>query len=216
MRRISLTALLAVPLLLVAPDASTANPPRPYVHTFGLGGYCNFGSKLHQHGPLFNYGPYYGYPPFEPYGPWNAYLQYNPWYYGDPAGYGNGGHGGHAFGGRLGGLFHRGCDTCGGEGLHRAWLHGGWFQGRGCTSCGRTGFLASHTGWVRGHTGGCSTCGHGFHGLKGRSTGCSTCGGFAVNADTTDAVTRYAGAGNAAEFAGFYSALPTIVPVSGN
>jgi hypothetical protein len=146
MRRTSLPALLAIPVLLAAAAAATANPPRqctggmcPCIHLF---------SKIHQHGPLFNYGPYYGYPPFEPYGPWNAYLQYNPWYYGA-----GDGHGRDRDRGRLGdhlrGLGGRGgCGLC--DRLHACFKDGGWFKGSGCLSCGKK----------RHHGGGdCGPCG---------------------------------------------------------
>ncbi len=78
MRRTTIAALLAAPLLLAFPGFTPANPPKQCYRGQGCGGFCllNF-SRIHQIGPLFNYGPYYGYPPFEPYGPWNAYLQYN-------------------------------------------------------------------------------------------------------------------------------------------
>ncbi len=222
MRRTLLAALLAAPLLLAFPSSTPANPPEQCLYGMGCGGFClNLFGKIHQHGPLYNYGPYYGYPPFEPYGPWNAYLQYNPWYYGDASGSGCCGHG------KLGGLLHsHGCGSCGCGWLHAGWLHGGWFHGHGCLSCGHTGLIAGHGGWLKGHTGGlfaghcksCGECGHVSHmSLFGHSLkggGCSSCGssckGFAIDTETTDPVTRYAGAGHPTQFAAFYSDLPTL------
>jgi hypothetical protein len=198
MRRTSLAAWLALPLLLTIADRSSAQtPPRYGAYGMNIAGIpLTTFSRIHQHGPLYNYGPYYGYPPFEPYGPWNAYLQYNPWYYGDPNAQEGGGH--HSL---LGGHFGHGeggCATCGG-GLHATWLHGGWFHGSGgCPSCGHAGLLAGHTGWLEGHIGG----GH-----------CSSCKGVAFNPETTDPTSRLAGAGNPLEFAGFYSNLPSLSPV---
>jgi len=125
MKRTSLAALLAAPVLLVFPGITHAHPPKQCFAPFGGGGVClGIFSKLHQHGPLFNYGPYYGYPPFEPYGYWNQYLQYTgP--FGGAGGYGGGhghggGHGYESYAGRGG--------ICTG-GMHGSWLHGGWFHG---------------------------------------------------------------------------------------
>ena len=188
MRRTSLAALLAAPLLLVFTGTLHANPPKQCYYGFGCGGFCmNLFSKMHQHGPLFNYGPYYGYPPFEPYGPWNAYLQYNPWYYG------GGGGGGGAYGwnpnlfhGKLGGLFHggHGCGHCG---FHANWLHGGWFRGHGCLGCGR----AKHFGG-----------------------GCDGCQADAGSTATPDPVTRFAGAGSPQDSANYYAGLPSLAAVT--
>ena len=192
MRRTSLAALLAAPILLMSPANLPANPPKQCYAPYSCGACMGFFSKLHQHGPLFNYGPYYGYPPFEPYGPWNAYLQYNPWYYG--TGGGSGGHG-------HGGLFHGRCagDGCGH--FHKNWLHGGWFRGHGCLSCGSHGLF--NGGLFGGH--GCKSCG------KVHADGCSTC---TADAGTTDPLTRFAGAGSPKDYAGFYSALPSLAEVT--
>ncbi len=210
MRRLSLTAFLAVPLLLSATIGQVnANPPD--CRGFGCGGIClKWFPHIHQEGPLFNYGPYYGYYPFKPYGPWDAYLRYDPYFYGDP--YRNWGANaqpnnepGNMYGwnqnlGHLRGhgipipslhiphLFHHhGCSSCGF--WHASWLHGGWFKG--------------HV-WLHGGFG---------HGHK---SGCSSCGGVAVAAPTQptgDALTRYSGFGSAEQSAVFYSATPTLDPV---
>jgi hypothetical protein len=188
MKRTSLAALLAAPVLLAFPGFASANPPTQCYAPFGGGGIClGFFNKMHQHGPLFNYGPYYGYPPFEPYGPWNAYLQYNPWYYGN--GYGGGhGHGGHSHGDMTG----HGGICKGGHGWHSSWSKGGWFHGDGCASCGSTGLFK----------------GHGSH--SPASGGCAGCTAATFNPATTDPATRYAGAGDPANSAVFYSGLPTV------
>ncbi|MCE9567536.1 MAG: hypothetical protein K8U57_36515 [Planctomycetes bacterium] len=191
MRRTSIAALLAAPLLLAIPTQTQANPGPCFNH-FGCGGTCvSWFNKLHQHGPLFNYGPYYGYPPFEPYGPWDAYLRYNPWY-NAPAG-----HARHHF-------FHLGGHSCGigGHcGWHAPWQGGGWFKGHGCLSCG-------HHKWFQGHGHSCSTCG-----TAPASTGCSSCSKpVAFDAEKTDPVTRYAGAGAAEASAVYYAGLPSIDP----
>lgn len=217
MRRISMTALLAVPLLLFASlDKASANPPG-YEH-FGCGGIAfKMFPHIHQHGPLFNYGPYYGYYPFKPYGPWDAYLRYDPFFYGDPYAnwqkrdeqkdtgnmYGrnknlrdkdkSGGHGGHGFGvhgfGAHGFGFKHGCLTCGF--WHASWLHGGWFKGHA---------------WLTPH-------GHGFS-LFHKS--CKACGGIAVASPLTptgDATARYSGFGTPEQSAVFYTATPTLDPL---
>ena len=85
MRRLSIAAILAAPLLFF-PGAGevTANPIG--AEHFGCGGYCSkLFPHMHQHGPLYNYGPYYGYYPFTPYGPWDEYLRYIPSTYERPA-----------------------------------------------------------------------------------------------------------------------------------
>ena len=83
MRRITLAALLAAPLLLAAPGRAAANDHPCFGGPFGCGGFCvGMFSKIHQHGPLYNYGPYCGYAPFAPYGPWNQYLQWTGENYG--------------------------------------------------------------------------------------------------------------------------------------
>ena len=174
MRRISLVALFAAPLLFMVsvsawPSPARANPPTQ-CH-FGSGrptGFClGLFSKLHQHGPLFNYGPYYGYPPFEPYGPWNPYLQYNPW--ADPRlwpalnGHGAGG-------------------SCAGCGFHGCWSLGGWFKahllsGLSCRLPCRGGC----------HTGGCHTGGPSHQSVSDpvhRFSGIGEAGDSAVFYDT--------------------------------
>jgi len=222
MRRISLVALFAAPLLFMVsvsawPSPARANPPTQ-CH-FGSGrptGFClGLFSKLHQHGPLFNYGPYYGYPPFEPYGPWNPYLQYNPW--ADPRlwpalnGHGAGG-------------------SCAGCGFHGCWSLGGWFKahllsGLSCRLPCRGGCHTGgcHTGGCltsRCHTGGCygGTCGLGGCGTPGCHTGgCHTGGchtGGPSHQSVSDPVHRFSGIGEAGDSAVFYDTLPTILPAS--
>jgi hypothetical protein len=187
MRRLSAAALLAVPLLLVAPRPAGANPP---YQGFGCGDYClGMFKKLHQHGPLFNYGPYYGYYPFAPYGPWDAYLRYDP---NHPAAFGGNQYGlNPRLAGLLAGLHglhgHKGCGSCGFH--HASWLHGGWFKGHS---------------WLHG-----SSHGH------GHKSSCSTCGGVASatpQAPTGDAFARYSGFGAPAQSAVFYSATPGLNP----
>jgi len=193
MRRTSIAALLAAPLLLAIPSQTFANPPGPCFTHFGCGGKCvSWFSKLHQHGPLFNYGPYYGYPPFEPYGPWNAYLQYNPYYYGQ----GGRSHG-HSW--NLGG---KSCGVGGGCGWHAGWRDGGWFKGHGCLSCG-------HHNWF--HKKSCSTsdCG-----TAPATTGCTTVAYF--DPAKTDVATRYTGSGTADTSAVFYAGLPSLDPTATN
>ena len=193
MRRLSIAALVAVPLLFfTGPGHVTANPPG--TANFGCGGAClKLFPHIHQHGPLFNYGPYYGYYPFKPYGPWDEYLRYDPNFYGD-AGAGAGNMYGRnpllpglgSILGGAGGWFKHGCVSCGGF-WHASWLHGGWFRG--------------HT-WLTGS--------HGGH-----KSGCSSCGGVATAAPvapTGDATARYAGVGTPTQSAVFYSATPTLDP----
>jgi len=191
MRRTSLAALLAAPVLLALPSLADAHPPKQCFSPFGFGGFCpGIFSKLHQHGPLFNYGPYYGYPPFEPYGSWNAYLQYTGGFGG--GGYSHG-HGGHDHGDMTG----RGGICSGGAGgWHTSWLHGGWFHGSGCASCGHTSLF------------------HG-HGASGVSSGdCAGCQPMAYHPGTTDPLSRYSGVGVPANSAAFYVGLPTIQPAA--
>ncbi len=196
MRRISLVALFAAPLLFVVsvtawPGPARANPPTQCYFGFGRPtGFC-FGlfSKLHQHGPLFNYGPYFGYPPFEPYGPWNSYLQYNPW--ADPrlwpAHYGHGD-------------CHSCCRSCGGCGFHGCWSLGGWFKAHFLS-----GLLCRLPGQDGCHTGGChtGTCGVG---------GCPT--GGSSHHSVSDPAYRFSGFGEARDAAVFYDSLPTLLPAS--
>ena len=196
MRRLLLTAPLAVLLLLASSHRADANPPD--CRGFGCGGFClRMFPSLLQEGPLFNYGPYYGYYPFKPYGPWDAYLRYDPYFYGDPyrnwgtAAAQGGGYYYHSpnFGGHGWGLFRRhGCTSCGF--WHASWLHGGWFRG--------------HV-WLHGGFG---------HKHKGE---CSTCGGVAVAEPATptgDVTARYSGFGSPAQSAVFYGATPTLDPAA--
>jgi hypothetical protein len=206
MRRLSTTALLAVPALLFA-TLGTVNANPPMTANFGCAGHCfKMFPHIHQHGPLFNYGPYYGYYPFKPYGPWDAYLRYDPFFYGDPyANWSAQGQGGNyyrnlfdgglggKFGGKFGGHGHglglKG-GSCGGGFLHASWLQGGWFRG--------------HT-WLGG----------GFGHGHGHKHGCSSCGGVAVAPrvePTGDAVARYTGIGSPEQSAVFYAATPTLDP----
>jgi hypothetical protein len=198
-RLLSTTALLAVPILLLAGPHAKANPIES--RGFGCGGVClGMFKGIHQHGPLFNYGPYYGYYPFKPYGPWDAYLRYDPFFYGDPyANWQAQGAGnmygwakqGHGHGGLFhNGLFHKnGCSSCGFG--HASWLNGGWFRGHS---------------WLQGGFG---------HGHKSDcKSGCKSCGGVAVATPATpgDPLKRYAGVGDPAQSAHFYSATPTLDP----
>lgn len=202
MRRLSVAALLAVPLLLAVPTGhAAANPP---YQGFGCGDFClGLFKNIHAHGPLFNYGPYYGYYPFAPYGPWDAYLRYDPYFYGDPAANRGGGGNYYGWNPRLSGLFGHGghghahgCSSCGFH--HASWLHGGWFRGHE---------------WLHGGL---------FHQSKPACSSCS--GGVAVAAQvqpTGNVLARYSGVGTADQSAVFYTATPTlnplldVVPVSG-
>jgi hypothetical protein len=196
MRYTSLAVLLGVFLLLVSPGLVDAFPPSefPYGGTNGPGCLASLTCKLHQHGPLYNYGPYYGYPPFEPYGPWNAYLQYNPWYYGTPPAHG------------YVGCPPRDLTGHGGLGLswHSSWSFGGWYHG--CSSCSHGGLFTSQTGWIRGYfTPSCKSCG-----VTGSVNDIAAPIKATFNVETTDPAMRYAGVGNAADFAVFYSGIPTL------
>lgn len=194
MRRLSLAALTAVPiLLLAAPSTVRANPTvrhAPY-NGFGCGDFAlGMFKKIHQHGPLFNYGPYYGYYPFTPYGPWDQYLRY------DPAFYGNAGVGAGQYGrgpGPLGRYGQFGLSEWlhghAGRFAHASWLHGGWFKGHS---------------WLRGNS----------HAVS--QPACSSCGGVASPAHTEhagDPVARYSGFGSPAQSATYYKNAPTLNPV---
>jgi hypothetical protein len=199
MRCTSLAVLLAAPLIMACPSIASAQAP-PHEWFWGCNNGSSFGAsltaRLNQHGPLFNYGPYYGYPPFEPYGPWNAYLQYNPWYYGVPAPHVHGSHGDLSGHGPL----------CTGEGLswHSSWLHGGWYHG--CSTCSYGGLFTSQGGWIRGYfTPSCKTCG-----ITGSVSEIAAPTKVGFDPETTDPLARCAGVGNPADFAGFYSGLPTL------
>lgn len=204
MRRLSLTAALAVPFLLFAgTNALLAHPP--VGANFGCAGYCfKMFPFIHQHGPLFNYGPYYGYYPFTPYGPWDEYLRYDPNFYGDSSAGASGNFYGlnpravhlqallAKHGGGKGG-----CSSCGFH--HASWLQGGWFRGHE---------------WLDGGHGWSKSKGHGLlHGhLHG---GCSSCGGLAVvkhAAPCGDPLKRCSGIGDPAQSAVFYAATPTLDP----
>jgi hypothetical protein len=190
MRRTSLAALLAAPVLLAFAGIAHAHPPKQCFAPFGGGGICvGIFSKLHQHGPLFNYGPYYGYPPFEPYGPWDSYLRWTAGYGGYGYGHGHGHGHGHAYqdySGR-GGICTGG--HAGGYIGHGAWKHGGWFHGGG-----HSGLFHGHKSW-----GDCSD---------------GACTPTAYSPVTTDPLTRYSGAGAPENSAIFYTGLPTIDPAS--
>lgn len=189
MRRTSIAALLAAPLLLAIPSLTLANPPGPCYRHMGCGGACvSLFSKLHQHGPLYNYGPYYGYPPFEPYGPWNAYLQYNPWYYGQ-------GGGGRAHGG-------------GHCGWHAPWKSGGWFANCGHIREGLPGWFQGHGKHCHscGKVAPCNSCGSGSAAPAGCGAGKPCASGNAA----ANPVTRISGIGTVEGSAVFYAGLPSI------
>lgn len=184
MRRLSAAAILAVPLFLLTPGVSSANPP---YQGYGCGDFClGMFKKLHQHGPLFNYGPYYGYYPFAPYGPWDEYLRYDP---NHPAAFGGGQYGWNP---RLAGLFaghgHKGCGSCGFH--HASWLHGGWFKGHSWLAG------SSHG---HGHKSSCSSCGGVSAPAPAQPTCCHT-------------LTQSGGFGSPAQSAVFYAATPTLNP----
>jgi hypothetical protein len=208
MRYTSPAVLLGTLLLLAFPGLASAQEPNKFLYggTNGPGCIAALTCKLHQHGPLYNYGPYYGYPPFEPYGPWNAYLQYNPWYYGNQGGQGWGCHDRDLSG-------HGGLCNGWAPSWHSAWMHGGWYQG--CSTCSHGGLFTNYGGWLKGSsTPSCIGCGN-----------VSSVGNFGApikatfNPETTDPFSRYKGVGNSADFAGFYSDLPslslTAVPAGG-
>jgi hypothetical protein len=183
MRRILITALLAVPLLIhFGARPVTANPPGyeefgPFGHAFRTF------SHIHQHGPLYNYGPYYGYYPFKPYGPWDAYLRYDPFFYGDP--YANWGARREAEAKEKEKLHTKHNWAIGGF-WHASWLHGGWFRG--------------HV-WLTGghkHKASCSSCGGVALAQPVAPTG--------------DATARFSGFGSPNQSAVFFSATPTLDP----
>lgn len=215
MRRIWLTALLAVPLLCINTTSSRADNHGsfPDGRGFGCPGCCfRLFPHMFQEGPLFNYGPYYGYYPFKPYGPWDAYLRYDPFFYGDPyanwgSQQGNGGgnkkqdnpnwYGKNPHMHHIGfpaipqlNLFHKnGCTSCGF--WHASWLHGGWFRG--------------HT-WLQGSP----THLNLFHKSPCGPNGCPA---TAMEAPTTgDAIVRYSGFGNPAQSAVYYPSAPALDP----
>ena len=209
MRRLLLTAILAVPLLLIDSERADANPP-PGIANFGCAGYCfKLFPHIHQHGPLYNYGPYYGYYPFAPYGPWDAYLRYDPNFYGD-AGAGHGGaYGPNTYGinprlfPHLQALAHHDWHSHGGF-FHASWLQGGWFRGHK---------------WLDGGHGCHAKCGDSAtcHAQCDRSEGCTSCGGVAVapavNAGR-DPVAKYSGFGTPSQSSVFYAATPTLNPAA--
>lgn len=219
MRRLWATAVLAVPLLLLATNPATAYPPDSRGFPFG-GAQLKLFPHIHQHGPLFNYGPYYGYYPFKPYGPWDAYLRYDPYFYGDP--YAKWGVPEHSLGQRPGlGLGQHQPHQRGDGGNYYGWnpnlhRHGfslpipsfhlpGWFHRSGCSSCGTSHASWLHGGWFRG-----MTPINLFH-----KPACTACGGLAQvepMAPTGDATARYIGAGTPAQSAVFYRSTPTLDP----
>ncbi len=232
MRRLWATAVLAVPLLLLASSTAYAYPPDS--RGFGGGGVAmKLFPHIHQHGPLYNYGPYYGYYPFKPYGPWDAYLRYDPYFYGDP--YAKWGVPEHSLGQRPGPGLGQAQPHQPAEGNFYGWnqnLHRGLpvltlpslnlpsiFHKAGCTSCGSWHASWLQGGWFRGHSWQPLPPVNLFH-----KPGCKSCGGVAQVeplAPTGDASARYVGAGSPAQSAVYYPALPTldrtldVVPVAG-
>ncbi len=207
MRYTSLAVFLGTFWLFACPGSASAQAPGQFLYG-GTNGPCCIAAltcALHQLGPLYNYGPYYGYPPFEPFGPWNAYLQYNPWFYGTPPA--------HTWGHPDRDLSGHGAACNGGMSWHSAWMHGGWYHG--CSTCGCGGIFTGFGGWGHGKAGAsCGSC--------GTVGAASSIGGptrATFNPETTDPDSRYAGVGNAADFAVFYSDLPTLsltaTPASG-
>ncbi len=228
MRRLSIAALMAVPLLFLTTASKTAANPTPY-RGFGSGDFgLNLFKGIHQHGPLFNYGPYYGYYPFKPYGPWDEYLRYDPFFYGDPyrnwvppdQRQGTDDPNSNRYGwnqnlenrprlgfGRVGFArpdFHR-------IGLpHLGLPHWDLFHKFGFSTGGFWHASWLHGGWYRGHVW-----------LHGRSFGlfnksCSSCGAVAVVAPalpTGDVLPRFSGVGSPDQSATFYSETPTLNPV---
>lgn len=188
MRRMTIAAVLAAPVLLAGAGTATANPG-PCSFGFGCGGIClRMFPHIHQHGPLYNYGPYYGYPPFEPYGPWNPYLQYTgP--VGPQCNGGGCGHDKHKFGNPRPLFGHKfghasGCNSCG-----------------GCNTCG------GHTGILHGVTGG----GLGGWHHHGKHHGCSSCCGAAAQEVTGgDVFDRYTGFGHPSSGTAYYIGTPAL------
>jgi hypothetical protein len=132
-------------------------------------------------------GPLFNYGPYYGYPPFEPYGPWNS-YLQYTGGYGGGGGHGHGHGGHDRSGHGALCGSHGGVFGHASWLKGGWFHGR----CGLG-------------------CGHGSHGDCG-SGGCKA---DAFNPATTDAVTRYAGTGNAANSAVYYTGLPALMPAGG-
>jgi hypothetical protein len=195
MRFLSLSAFLALPLILLTTGPANANPLES--RGFGCGGVClGMFPNIHQHGPLFNYGPYFGYYPFKPYGPWDQYLRYDPFFYGDPYANWRAAQSG-CCGGKIGfhgSLLHHGCkthhDDCKSCGFsHASWSHGGWFHG--------------HT-WLHGN---------GHHDKC--KPACSTCGGVTVPVlppAPDNPMSLYSGFGSPAQSVVFYPATPALNP----
>lgn len=201
MRRLSIAALMAVPLLLVIPLERVAANPNPPRSGFGCGDFClGLFKNIHQHGPLYNYGPYYGYYPFTPYGPWDPYLRYDPFFYGDPSANWQGRGHGHG----------RGEGNYYGRNPHLPQLLGHGFghaHSHGCASCGFNHASWLHGGWFRGH--------EWLHGGLFHKPACSSCGGVAQVGPvqpTGDVLARYSGVGSADQSAVFYAATPTLNP----
>lgn len=216
MRYTSIAVVLGTLVLLAVPVPVEASNPAAnsflYGGTNGPNCIAALTCRLHQHGPLYNYGPYYGYPPFEPYGPWNAYLQYNPWYYGMP----NGGGGCCNKDCSVGDISGHGplcpgwsCLNCcyGCSNLwHSCWSNGGWFHG--CSSCCHGGLFTGCCGWC--HP--CKSCANGSATPAAQTLPLKQA---SFNPATTDPVSRYSGAGNAQDFAHFYSGLPSLTLTGG-
>jgi hypothetical protein len=188
MRRLSLTALLAVPLFLVSSNALRANPiGAEFWECRGCAGYCfKLFPFIHQHGPLYNYGPYYGYYPFYPYGPWDAYLRYDPFFYGPPSS-GNVWHAPH---------HEKKCSSCGFH--HASWSHGGWFKGHK---------------WLDGGHGDNSSCGTGGGTCGGLATTTpATTPPAPAPKSVPNPATKYSGIGNSSQSAVYYQNVPTLNP----
>lgn len=219
MRRLWTTAVLAVPLLLLAgTNTSHANPPDS--RGFGCGGLClKLFPHIHQHGPLYNYGPYYGYYPFKPYGPWDAHLRYDPYFYGDPyakwgvppqpnqqPNYPQAPNDNPNWYGRNPHLHRIGLPVITLPSLKLPTL----FHKPGCTSCGFWHASWLHGGWFRGHSWLHGSPVNLFH-----KPACSACGSVAVAEPappTGDVTARYQGFGNPAQSAVYYPAAPVLDP----
>ena len=154
MTRFILAGLFALPILAFATPAANAQCPGgcPFPLLGGKSICMAYGSRLHQHGPMYNYTPGYG----------GAGCT-SPW----------GNHGDRMTRGGFGG----GCNHCGG-GHH---LLGGLFHRDGCNSCGHSGwghYAVSTFRNVFHRVHPCaSRCGHECGVGCGSSGGCSSCGG---------------------------------------
>jgi hypothetical protein len=157
MTRTFRAGLLALPLLLAAGQAASANPYGFGIpgtrfggcYQYGCGGFCfNLFPHLNQHGPLVNYGPYSGYYPFAPYGPWDENLRYTGPRPGDDCGWG-----GRACG-------RRGCGKCGGGGLLGRRADDGNCGGWGGYARSVFANVGHRVDPFRGKKPACSTCAH--------------------------------------------------------